>query len=47
MDISLAPRGAAEPQGQVLQGFGQLPDDTGVGKAGQLASLACSLLLAA
>ena len=30
MDISLAPRGAAEPQGQVVQGGGQLPGDRGV-----------------
>ena len=27
MDISLAPRGVAEPQGQVVQGGGQLPGD--------------------
>ena len=27
MDTSLAPRGAAEPQGQVVQGGGQLPGD--------------------
>ena len=32
MDISLAPRGAAEPQGQVVQGGGQLPGDRGVGQ---------------
>ena len=32
MDISLAPRGAAEPQGQVVQGGGQLSGDRGVGQ---------------
>ena len=32
MDISLAPGGAAEPQGQVVQGGGQLPSDRGVGQ---------------
>ena len=47
MDISLAPGGAAEPQGQVVQGGGQLPSDRGVGqgreagKPGQ--ALACWL----
>ena len=30
MDISLAPGGATEPQGQVVQGGGQLPRDRGV-----------------
>ena len=33
MDISLAPRDAAEPQGQVVQGGGQLPGDRGVGQS--------------
>ena len=32
MDISLAPGGAAEPQGQVVQGRGQLPSDIGAGQ---------------
>ena len=32
LDISLAPTGAAEPQGQVVQGGGQLPGDRGVGQ---------------
>ena len=32
MDISPAPRGAAEPQGQVVQGGGQLPIVRGVGQ---------------
>ena len=32
MDISPAPGGAAEPQGQVVQGGGQLPSDRGVGQ---------------
>ena len=32
MDISLVPGGAAEPQGQVVQGGGQLPCDKGVGQ---------------
>ena len=32
MDISAAPGGAAEPQGQVVQGGGQLPSDWGVGQ---------------
>ena len=32
MDISVAPGGAAEPQGQVVQGGGQLPGDRGVGQ---------------
>ena len=32
MDISVAPGGAAEPQGQVAQGGGQLPGDRGVGQ---------------
>ena len=31
MDISPAPGGAAEPQGQVVQGGGQLPSVRGVG----------------
>ena len=31
-DIFLAPRGAAEPQWQVVQGGGQLPGDRGVGQ---------------
>ena len=31
MDISLAPGGAAEPQGHVVQGGGQLPSVRGVG----------------
>ena len=32
MDISPAPGGAAEPQGQVVQGGGQLPSVRGVGQ---------------
>ena len=32
MDISAAPGGAAEPQGQVVQGGGQLPGVRGVGQ---------------
>ena len=32
MDISLAPGGAAQPQGQVVQGGGQLPGVRGVGQ---------------
>ena len=32
MDSSLAPRGATEPQGQVVQGGGQIPGDRGVGQ---------------
>ena len=32
MDISVTPGGAAEPQGQVVQGGGQLPSDRGVGQ---------------
>ena len=32
MDISPAPGGAAEPQGQVVQGGGQLPSVKGVGQ---------------
>ena len=32
MDISPEPGGAAEPQGQVLQGGGQLPSVRGVGQ---------------
>ena len=32
MDISTAPGGAAEPQGQVVQGGGQLPSVRGVGQ---------------
>ena len=32
MYISVAPRGGAEPQGQVVQGGGQLPGDRGVGQ---------------
>ena len=32
MDISLAPGGAAEPQGQVVQDGGQLPSDRVVGQ---------------
>ena len=32
MDISVVPGGAAEPQGQVFQGGGQLPSDRGVGQ---------------
>ena len=39
MDISLAPGGAAEPQGQVFQGGGQIPgelyDKAGSWQAGQ------------
>ena len=31
MDISSAPGGAAEPQGQVVEGGGQLPSVRGVG----------------
>ena len=47
MDISLAPRGAAEPQGQVVQGGDQLPGDRGVeqvraaGKPGPLTAACC------
>ena len=47
MDISLAPRGAAEPQGQVVQRGGQLPGDRGVGqgqaacKSGPLTAAYC------
>ena len=47
MDISLVPRGAAEPQGQVVQGGGQLPGDRGVGqgwatgKPGPLTAACC------
>ena len=47
MDISLVPRGAAEPQGQVVQGGGQLPGDIGVeqgraaGKPGPLTAAYC------
>ena len=32
MDISTAPGGAAEPQGQVVKGGGQLPSVRGVGQ---------------
>ena len=32
MDISLAPGGAAEPQGHVVKGGGQLPSVSGVGQ---------------
>ena len=32
MNISVAPGGVAEPQGQVVQGGGQLPGDRGVGQ---------------
>ena len=32
MDISPAPGGAAEPQGQVVQGGGQIPSVRGVGQ---------------
>ena len=32
MDILLVPGGAAEPQGYVVQGGGQLPSDRGVGQ---------------
>ena len=32
MDISPAPEGATEPQGQVVQGGGQLPRVRGVGQ---------------
>ena len=32
MDISPAPQSAAEPQGQVVQGGGQLPSVRGVGQ---------------
>ena len=47
MDTSLVPRGAAEPQGQVVQGGGQLPGDRGVGqgraagKPGSLTAACC------
>ena len=47
MDFSLAPRGAAEPQGEVVQGGGQLPGDGVVGqgreagKPGPLAAACC------
>ena len=48
MDISLAPRGATEPEGQVVQGGGQLTGDEGIGQgraAGKPGSLmaACCL----
>ena len=33
MDVSPAPKGTAEPQGQVVQGGGQLPGVRGVGQA--------------
>ena len=33
MDVSPAPRGTAEPQGQVVQGGGQQPGVRGVGQA--------------
>ena len=32
MDISAAPGGTAEPQGQIVQVGGQLPSDRGVGQ---------------
>ena len=32
MDISVAPGGAPEPLGQVVQGGGQIPGDIGVGQ---------------
>ena len=38
MEISLVPGGAAEPQGQVVQGGGQLPNVKGVGQ-GQAAGI--------
>ena len=47
MDVSLASRGAAEPQGQVVQGGGQLPGVPGVGqgraagKPGPLTAACC------
>ena len=44
MDISLAPRGAAEPQGKVFQGGGQLPGDRGIGQ-GRAADQAPGCLL--
>ena len=37
MDFSAAPAGAAEPQGEVVQGGGRLPSDRGV-EQGQAAS---------
>ena len=40
MGISAAPGGAAEPQGQVVQGGGQLPSDRGVGQ-GRAAGKPC------
>ena len=49
MDISQAPRGAAEPQGQVVQGGCQLPGDRGVGQGraagnpGPYGSIVCVL----
>ena len=44
MDTSLVPGGAAEPQGQVVQGGGQLPSEWGVGQ-GQAAGQAPGCLL--
>ena len=47
MDISLVPRDAAEPQGQVVQGGGQPPGHRGVGqgraagKPGPLTAACC------
>ena len=47
MDISLELRGAAEPQGQVVKGGGQLPGERGVGqgraagKPGPLTAACC------
>ena len=39
MDISLAPGGAAEPQGKVVQGGGQLPSVRGVGQGREFGKL--------
>ena len=46
MDISAAPRRAAEPQGQVVQGGEQLLSDRGLGQ-GSLQAWPGSRLLAA
>ena len=47
MAISLAPGGAAEPQGQVVQGGGKLPGDRGVGQGRAAGQAPGSLLLLA
>ena len=43
MDISLAPGGAAEPQGHVVQGGGQLPSVRGVGQGRAAGKPGCFL----